>query len=150
RRSAFALFDITVYIADRASQQPVRLRADLMRRAVVDPERRRPAPYVHAQRFPRKRLLENSLPEIAREKQTVRAILPQRRQKPKLRDAHVLRFIHHREIERRRTAARKLRGQLPEKRRFGNEALGSERGSYARKHLPKRRARRFGQSRFPA
>src|SRR5262245_40597268 len=55
---------------DRA-EQPVRLSADLVRGTVINAQGARASPDVHAEGFPRERLLEDTLAQIASEKESI-------------------------------------------------------------------------------
>ena len=65
-------------------QQPVGLRSDLVRGAVVDAQRRRAPADVDAERLPRERLLEDPLAEVAGEEQGVRPAAAERGQEAQL------------------------------------------------------------------
>ena len=82
-----------VSIAQDRRQQPVGGATDLLRGAVADLERVRSAPHIDAEARPRKRMLENALPDIAREEQAIRLRRRQGREEPQLRRGQILRFI---------------------------------------------------------
>jgi hypothetical protein len=73
-----------------------------MRRPVANLEHCGSPSYIHTDRFPGKRLLKDALPKITGEEKSVGPIAPDGRQKTELRNADVLGFVHHYEIEGRR------------------------------------------------
>ena len=112
RRSA--LLRVAVDVGQLRRQEPVGLSPDLMRRAVVDPQRMGSPAYVDAERPPGERRLEYPLSEIPGEEQAVRPAPAQGRQEPQLRDADVLGLVDHAEVERRMRSLCHLRRQLRE------------------------------------
>ncbi len=72
-----------------------------MRRSVVDVEVVRTPADIDAQFEPRKRLLENPLPEISGEEKTVRPSHGQGGKEAEMSDREVLRLIDNGEVERR-------------------------------------------------
>ena len=89
----------SVNVGNGLRQQAVGLRPDLVRGAVVDPQRVRPAAYINAERLPRKRRLEDALAKIASEKQAIRPPCRKRREKTHRSDAQVLRLIGNDKVE---------------------------------------------------
>jgi hypothetical protein len=59
-----------------------------------------PPPNIDAQGFPREGWLENPLAQVAGKEQAVGLIGAERGETAQLRDADVLGFIHHHEVER--------------------------------------------------
>jgi len=72
RNGITAVFTVAIHIGHHWTKQSVGLRANLVGGPVIDPQGSRAAPDIHTQRLPGKRLLENTLPEIAGEEQRVR------------------------------------------------------------------------------
>ena len=87
-------------VAQHRGQQLVGGAPDLLRGAVADLERVRPAPHIDAQARPREGMLENALPNVARQEQAIRLRRRQGREKPKLRGRKILRFIDDDVVER--------------------------------------------------
>src|SRR5207249_8766934 len=99
RYSSLPIFGNAVHIRNLRSQQPVSLCTDLMRRSVVDPESTGASTNVNAQGAPRKRLLEDALPQIAGEEEAVRPVSAKGRKESQVRHTQVLRFINNDVVE---------------------------------------------------
>ena len=133
---------------DFRPEQPVRLHPDLVRRSVVDPQRPRPAADIHAEGLPRERLLEDALPEVAGEEQRVLRRRRRAREEAQLRDAEVLRLVHHGEVEGRVLAFGKRCGQRREHARTGDDLPRQQAGSDPLEDRPQDRPLRLGQPRL--
>ena len=90
---AGAIIAQAVDIPNDGRDQTVRDLPDLMRGAIIDLERRRPAADVDAEPLPREGLLKDALSEIAGEEQRVRPLGRNRREEAQLGDAEVLRLV---------------------------------------------------------
>ena len=101
---AAAVINIAVHIHDFRPEQTVCLHSNLVGGAIVNAQRLRSAADVNTQRLPGERGLENALPQIASEKETIGPVTAQCRQKSQLCDTDVLRLIDHDKLERRMTA----------------------------------------------
>ena len=67
--------------------------------AVVDPQVAGTPPDVHAEALPGERLLKNSLPKVAGEKEGIWLTTPQGCKKPEMGNADVLRLVYNYKIE---------------------------------------------------
>ena len=65
-----------------------------MTRSVLD----RP-PHIHAQGYPRERLLEDALTEVASEEKRIGPMLAEPREEPEMGHAEILRLINHGEVK---------------------------------------------------
>src|SRR5579884_3033895 len=99
RYGAAPLLDVAVHVRDDRVKKAVRLRSYLMRGTVIDVERPRPSADIDSQRFPRERLLEDTLAQVANEKQAVAPPAADGRQKPQLSRSEILGFVHHSKLE---------------------------------------------------
>src|SRR6516225_8658565 len=131
-----AVLGIAVDIRDRGWQQPVGLRANLVRRAVVDAERMRSAADINAEREPRERLLKDALSEIAGKEQAVRAVRSERREEPQFGDLDILRLIDNGKIEWRLTLGHDAFGDPPKQIGPGHDVPFGEPGADPLKNRP--------------
>src|SRR6516162_4059128 len=131
-----AVLGIAVDIRDRGWQQPVGLRADLVRGAVVDAERVRSAADVNAEREPRERLLKDPLTQVAGKEQAVRAGANERREKPQFGDRDVLRLIDNGKIEWRPSSGGDVLGDPPEQIGPAHGVPFGETGAHPLKNRP--------------
>ncbi|HKH28290.1 MAG TPA: hypothetical protein VKA61_08135 [Sphingomicrobium sp.] len=69
------------------------MRPDLVRRSIVDPQRRRAATHVEAKRLPREGLLKDVLSDIAREKEAISLCSSEGGEEAGFCDAEILRFV---------------------------------------------------------
>jgi hypothetical protein len=67
--------------------------------AVINAQGARTPPYIDTQGLPREGLLEDALPEVIGEKESVWPTCPQSGKEPDMSDADVLRLVHDREVE---------------------------------------------------
>ena len=107
-------FGIAIDIGHRGRKQAIRMQADLVRGAIVDPKRERSPAHVEPECLPGKWLLENALTEIAGEEQPVRPGTGKDTEKPRFSDAEILAFIDNRMVEGPLLARSKFIGHAPE------------------------------------
>ena len=94
-----AVLAVAIHVGHDGAEQAIRLRADLVRGAIVDAQSARAAANIDAERLPRERLLEDALAEVAGKEQRIGTAAAQRGQEPQVGDADILRLVHDREVE---------------------------------------------------
>ena len=127
---------VAVDIGDSAGQQPVGVGADLVGRAVVDPEGVRAAAQVDAERLPGEGLEKDALAEVAGEEKAVGSPGGLAREKAQLGDADVLGLVDDDEVEGRLRAF----GEAREEVRPGNQATCIEPLTFPGEDRPQRLA----------
>ena len=71
------VFPVAIHIRHHRAEQAIGLRADLVGRAVIDAQGAGSSPDVHAESFPGEGLLENALPKVTGEEQSIGPISTQ-------------------------------------------------------------------------
>ena len=100
RDDAAPLIFQPISVAQHRRQQSIGGAADLLRSAVADFERVRPAPHIDAKARPGKRMLENPLAHVARQEQAICLRGRQSGEEPQLRRGEVLGFVDDDMVER--------------------------------------------------
>ena len=126
RDCAFPFLQVAVNVGDFGVQETVCLCPDLVRSAVVYPQGLGTAPNINTELFPGKRLLEDALAQVAREKESVGTATGDGSQESQLGDAHVLGLVHHNEVEGRVASFRNMSSQLSEHFGLGQQPLFSQ------------------------
>src|SRR5262249_32422731 len=93
------VFAVSIHVRYDRGEETVRLRADLVGDAVVNAQGARASPDVYTDGFPRERLLEDTLTQIASEEEGVWPISTQSGQEPEVGRADILRLIDDRVVE---------------------------------------------------
>src|SRR5437762_1422614 len=123
---------------------------DLVRRPIVNSKRARPAPYVDAERRPRKWLLKYPLPEIARKEKSVAAASCKRREKAQMGYAEILSFIDHDKVKGRFLAFSHDTRQHSKELCGCHQIRSTQRLPHPLKDRPQHSALLFRQPRFSA
>src|SRR5262245_8603229 len=90
---------VAIHIRHDRTEQPVRLSADLVGGSVINAQRARASSDVHAEGFPRERLLEDTLAQVASEKEGIWPIPTQSGKEPEVGRANILSLVHDRVVE---------------------------------------------------
>ena len=114
--------------------------ANLVGGAVINAQGARTPPYIDAQGLPREGLLEDALPEVAGEKESVWPTCPQGGKEPDMGDADILRFVHDREVKDCVLALRDRGCQCAEHLRMSDQLARFQPGTNALEDRPQHHA----------